>query len=179
MPGVTKEEPQLDLAIIGGGITGLSLAAGLLSRNIHVTIYERARQFREIGAGIGFTPNAERSMIALDPRVHTAFKKVATPNETDLFRWVDGYTRYSDERYEELLFEMDLGKRGFEGCHRAQFLDELVKLIPEKNVRLGKTLQRVTEKVDGEKLLLEFEDGSTAEADAGKSSTIQKLVSNS
>lgn len=51
------------VAIIGGGIAGLSLAKGLLEQvrenkaNIDVQIYEQAPKFGEIGAGVAFGPN--------------------------------------------------------------------------------------------------------------------------
>jgi len=86
-----SDESQFEVAIIGGGITGLALAIGLLQRNIKFMIYERARTFREIGAGIGFNPNAERAMMALNPALHTAFRKVAAQNDEDYFYYVDGY----------------------------------------------------------------------------------------
>ncbi|GLA89626.1 hypothetical protein AtubIFM56815_004113 [Aspergillus tubingensis] len=82
---------KFEVAIIGAGITGITLALGLLSRGIPVRVYERARDFHEIGAGIGFTPNAEWAMKVVDPRIHAAFKRVATPNASDWFQWVDAF----------------------------------------------------------------------------------------
>jgi salicylate hydroxylase len=166
-----KREGSLDLAIIGGGITGICLALGLLSRNIHVTVYERAVGFGEIGAGIGFTANAERAMMELDPRIHAAFKSVAVQNTTDWFQWMDGFSQTEDKPDEmktELLFKMYLGERGFEGCHRAQLLDELVKLMADGHVKFNKYLETIDDGCDGEKLRLKFYDGTTEEADAGE-----------
>ena len=171
MPGTVVQEQPLDIAIIGGGITGVTLALGLLCRGISFKIYERARSFREIGAGIGFTPNAERAMKALDPRIHAAFRSVATPNSEDWFQWVDGYNyNRSDPNdiNEDLIFKLYLGKRGFEGCRRSDFLEELVKLIPDENVKYQKNLDSMTDRGDGKKILLGFHDGTTEEADIGK-----------
>jgi len=42
-----KEAPSI--AIVGGGISGLVLAIGLVKRNISVQIYEQAKSFGEIG----------------------------------------------------------------------------------------------------------------------------------
>ena len=51
MPGTTF--PILRVAIVGGGPGGLSSAIAFSKLpNIEVTIYEQARELREIGAGI-------------------------------------------------------------------------------------------------------------------------------
>lgn len=51
MPSATS--PSLRIAIIGGGPGGLGAAIALSALpNVEVTIYEQARELREIGAGI-------------------------------------------------------------------------------------------------------------------------------
>lgn len=170
MGDAVAEEKAMEIAIIGGGIAGVTLALGLLSRNINVRVYERGRSLREIGAGIGFTPNAEWAMRVLDPRIQAAFKRVAAQNANDWFRWVNGYSQNSvdgNDAHDELIYKMYLGKRGFEGCHRADFLDELVKMMPEGKLEFEKNLDSIIDRGDSEKLLITFRDGSSAEADAG------------
>lgn len=165
------EEPRpSEVAIIGGGITGLTLALGLYRRNIPFHIYERAQTLREIGAGIGFTPNAERAMKALDPRIHEAFKSVAVQNASDWFQYVDGFSGVDGDKdtvEENLLFNMYLGERGFEGCHRAEFLKSLVERLPEGCITYGANLDTVVDEGDNERILLKFQDGTTAETDLG------------
>ena len=46
-------------AIIGAGIGGLALAALLSRRGAKVKVYEQAKQFQRIGAGIQMSPNAD------------------------------------------------------------------------------------------------------------------------
>ncbi|CAG8886459.1 unnamed protein product [Penicillium egyptiacum] len=116
---------NLDVAIIGGGIARMTLALGLLNRGIKPTIYERGRSFREIGAGIGFTPIAEWAMKVLDPKIHAAFKRVTVQNGTDWFLWMDG-----SQEDEALVHKIYLSERAFDGCSRADFLDELGKSLP-------------------------------------------------
>jgi 2-polyprenyl-6-methoxyphenol hydroxylase-like FAD-dependent oxidoreductase len=41
-----------DIAIIGGGIAGLSLALNLHQRGIACRVYERAPEVKELGVGI-------------------------------------------------------------------------------------------------------------------------------
>lgn len=123
-------EPHFEAAIVGGGIAGLTVAIGLLSKGIRVKVFERAEEFREIGAGIGLSPNAERAMLALDPLVHATFRKLATLNTEDWFQYVNGYDKSPDGDGEEPLFKVYLGTRGFEGCRRTDFLDGLSKMVP-------------------------------------------------
>lgn len=39
------------VAIVGGGIGGLTLAIGLIRQGVSITVYEAAHAFAEIGAG--------------------------------------------------------------------------------------------------------------------------------
>lgn len=50
----------LRIAIVGGGIGGLAAALALRARGQDVTVYEKAVEFAEIGAGVGVAPNALR-----------------------------------------------------------------------------------------------------------------------
>ncbi|OKL55503.1 Salicylate hydroxylase [Talaromyces atroroseus] len=162
------EVKPIEVAIIGGGITGLALALGLQRRSIPFHIYERASSLREIGAGIGFTPNAERAMLALDPRIHQSFKSVASQNASDWFQYVDGYGSVDGDKEtvdEASLFSLYLGERGFEGCHRAQFLKCLVDCLPEDCVTYGAQLETIVDPVGDERVVMKFHDGTTAEAD--------------
>ena len=168
-----NKEP-VDIAIVGGGIIGLALALGLLKRDINVKIYEQSRTFREIGAGVAFTANAIRCMHIVNPDIVDALRAVATSNgdaenPNDWLQWVDGYNQQSlDPHDEQILFKLYAGYRGFEGCHRAHFLDELVKRIPEGVVEFRKRLDTIDESASREQLQLRFYDGSSAKADAGQ-----------
>ncbi|GGK05984.1 monooxygenase [Lentibacillus kapialis] len=53
----------MKIAIIGGGIGGLALAAGLQKINIKAHVFEQAHSFKPLGAGLGIGSNA---MLALD-----------------------------------------------------------------------------------------------------------------
>ena len=55
----------MQVAIVGGGICGLSLALNLKARGIACTVYERAPQIRELGVGITALPHAMREFTAL------------------------------------------------------------------------------------------------------------------
>jgi len=53
----------LDVAIIGGGVGGLTLAVALQHNpHLRVNVYERATELKEIGAVIGLGPNGLRTL---------------------------------------------------------------------------------------------------------------------
>lgn len=176
MASSTSQSPErLSLAIIGGGIAGLTLTIALLTHcpSLPITLYESASAFGEIGAGVGFEPVMVRTMRLIDPRIAAAFEKCAQGNTvTDPPKWFT--VRVGDRRkivggdsvedgvvlekagkekrkvrLGEEVFSIPArgGPRG--GVHRAHFLDELVKLVPDGIARFRKKLVDVTEAQDG------------------------------
>lgn len=126
-----------NVAVVGGGIAGVLLTIALLKHcpHFHITLYESASAFGEIGAGVGFQPVMVRTMALIDPRIAVAFETCTRGNEeTDPPVWFT--VRVGDERKKgvavgEEIFQIPArsGPRG--GVHRAHFLAELIKLIPE------------------------------------------------
>jgi len=57
------------VGIIGAGPAGLATAIALKKQGIEVHIYERAKAFRPIGAGLTLSPNGLRSLAALAPDI--------------------------------------------------------------------------------------------------------------
>ena len=55
----------MDIAIVGGGIGGLTLALALHQRGIPCRVYESAPVVKELGVGITLLPHAMREMAAL------------------------------------------------------------------------------------------------------------------
>ncbi|EBA11308.1 FAD-dependent monooxygenase [Roseobacter sp. CCS2] len=54
-----------DIAIIGGGIGGLTAALAFARQDANVTVYEQAPALTEVGAGLQITPNGARALNAL------------------------------------------------------------------------------------------------------------------
>ena len=166
---------QLNVAIVGGGIVGCVTALGLLKRGVSVKIYEQARSFREIGAGIGFSTTPQTCMQLTDPNVLAALKAVSTEIKAHYYPFNDGYHTQSDDpndMRETELFRNNLGNSSFNACHRAHFLDELVKYIPEDVIDFQKRLDTYVIGGDDEEITLKFEDGTSATADAGEYSAV-------
>lgn len=158
---------DFDIAIVGGGIAGITLAIALHSRGVRIRLYERAAKFGEIGAGVSFTPNAVAAMKACHPGVFEAFNKVCTRNQWPskrhvFFDYVAGYEEGKDAQ-EEIQFTTS-NAQGQNAVHRAHFLDEMVKLVPAEICEFGKNLVDITSSPEGQ--VMHFADGSTARADA-------------
>ncbi|TVY90612.1 FAD-dependent monooxygenase [Lachnellula willkommii] len=177
MSNITSDYPRGGIAIVGGGIAGVTLALGLTARGIPCKIYEQGHGFAEIGAGIAFAPNAIRAMKACDANVYTAFKAVATHNTWEskcadlekgrqglVFDFLDGFHQDADGD-EKILFSL-YNDEGANSVHRAHFLEEMVKFVPKDLALFHKRVERV-EKTDGHgPVTLYFADGTSVKADA-------------
>ncbi|KAI6091461.1 mannitol 1-phosphate dehydrogenase [Hypoxylon rubiginosum] len=171
-----------DIAIVGGGISGLTLAISLYKQNVPVTVYESASKFGEIGAGVGFGPNAVRAMALISPEIVEGFKRCVTHGERkeDWFTvrvgdhrmaGPNGFLRQKENeglKVGDPIFEIHYTNNDLAGgVHRAHFLDELLKLIPASVSKLGKRLVDISTAVDGSQdAVLHFSDGTTAQHSA-------------
>src|SRR6266404_3238678 len=82
---------DIRVAIVGGGIGGLTAAVSLLQAGFDVQIYEQSRLLSEVGAGINIGPNASRLLIRLGLGEECA--KVAFRSQFfHQRRWQDGKT---------------------------------------------------------------------------------------
>jgi salicylate hydroxylase len=160
----TSHKPQY--AIIGGGISGLTLAIALHHRGLSVSIYEQAASFGEIGAGVGFTDNAIQAMRICHEGIVKAFQDICTYNQWPSKEnvWFDVYDAYREPPEHAFTIMSEIGQAG---VHRAHFLDELVKLLPEDKeiAHFGKRFADLKKGSDGQ-WQIKFEDGSSATADA-------------
>ncbi|KAL5375369.1 hypothetical protein DPSP01_011277 [Paraphaeosphaeria sporulosa] len=170
-----------NVAIVGGGISGLTLAIGLLQHNVPITIYEAAAHFGEIGAGVALGPNAVLAMKKISPAITAAFEKCSTANmapakANSWFTIRVGDERRADasgfvrpgKRVGDALYDVELNTdRGSGGVYRAHFLDELVKVVPDGVAKFGKKLKDMRTVEDGSgDVVLVFEDGTEARHDA-------------
>lgn len=165
------DKKPFEIAIVGGGITGVMFAIALYKRNIKATIYEKADELGEVGAGVSISRNAIKAMEHIDRSVLGAFNIVATRNKWVSkkgvwFDFMDGMSIEPADKLKPLFTMVDPGL-GQNAAHRARFLDELIKLLPKDAAQLGKKLVHIVDGRAGSgKTLMKFKDGSVAEADA-------------
>src|SRR5579862_8788633 len=77
-------QETLNVGIIGGGIGGVAAAVALHQAGIEATVYERAPELREAGAGLMLWPNATRVLKELGLLERIA--EVSGPNRNFLVR---------------------------------------------------------------------------------------------
>ena len=82
---------DISVAVIGGGIGGLSAAISLLKAGYDVQVYEQTPRLFEVGAGINISPNASRLLIRLGLGDELA-ASASVPRRFHQRRWQDGRT---------------------------------------------------------------------------------------
>ncbi|UZJ51977.1 hypothetical protein CBS101457_001297 [Exobasidium rhododendri] len=152
---------DFSVALVGGGIGGLSLAIGLHRANISVDIFEAAPAFAEIGAGVAFGSNASGALVKLG--LGDEFDHIATRLPSSVyFEW-----RKAGKDDEKLIATTNTKSRLNAYLHRAKFLEVMVKNVPKEISHFGKRLTKIEELPEGSahKLQLIFEDGTSHETD--------------
>jgi 5-methylphenazine-1-carboxylate 1-monooxygenase len=98
---------KLNVAIIGGGVAGLSLALNLQKRGVSCRVFEVAPEIKELGVGITLLPHATRELTELG--VIDAIRAVAIENVESCFF----------NRFGQLLYKEPRGK--FAGYSHPEF----------------------------------------------------------
>ena len=78
----------MKIALVGGGIGGLTSALALSQSSHEITVFERSAGIREIGAGVQISPNASRLLYSLG--LGEAYSEIAVhPHRVVFRRWED------------------------------------------------------------------------------------------
>jgi 6-hydroxynicotinate 3-monooxygenase len=147
------------VAIAGAGMGGLAAAAALRKQGLSVTVYEQARQFTRLGAGIQIGCNAMHVLRGLGLesllRAETFY-----PRSWNNRHWKTG----------EVLFDMLFGpsaesKYGapYLLAHRGDLHEALASIVPPECLRLDHRLTGVGQSEGG--VRLSFANGHTEQAD--------------
>ncbi|KAI1753358.1 hypothetical protein F4782DRAFT_91860 [Xylaria castorea] len=159
---------KIEVAIVGGGIAGLALAAGLIKQqHLNVQVYEGVAQYSDVGAGLALHLNAIKAMGLLGPEVRQAYfdkaLSMGEEHQETATEVILAYGRYTGQVVAEL------GRaKGRKTVSRADLLDGFRALIPPSHIGFGKRLRDIVElPASGghRRLRLNFEDGTSAWAD--------------
>jgi 2-polyprenyl-6-methoxyphenol hydroxylase-like FAD-dependent oxidoreductase len=143
-----------NIGIIGGGIGGIAAAVALHRIGFNVSVYERAEQLREVGAGMMLWPNATRVLRELGLLEQVMAR--SGRNTHFLVRKSTG----------KILMSIALGQFEVPAVcmRRADLLSILLGTFPNEYLHLGCELERFKQ-LDG-KVRLYFKDGQEVEHDA-------------
>src|ERR1700754_214471 len=150
----------LNVAIVGAGMGGLATAAALRKVGIDVTVYEQAKQFVRLGAGIQVGCNAMKVLrgLGLEPRMRSQSFYPRSWNNRD---WKTG----------EVKFDMIFGESAEQKfgapyllAHRGDLHAALASAVPDQCVRLNHKLAGLDKASDGVRLT--FANGTNVTADA-------------
>lgn len=165
----------MKVAVIGGGIGGLSAALQLLKQGIDIEVYEQAPRISEIGAGIQISPNASRLLhrLGLKPAMDAIGVRPLAVHQR---RWDDGRTlqRAPLGPDVETLFGAP-----YYHFHRAELANLLAGAVPAERLHVGHRLVGLEEK--GQGIVARFENGVSISADVlvgadGIHSSVRRLA---
>lgn len=99
-----------EIAVIGAGLGGLAVAVALRKLGFNVQVYEKAQDFRPVGAGFGLFPNGLNFLEAIEPGIVETIKKsgcevsktVVKNTQGEIIRTNPG-SRYKDKYGQPLI----------------------------------------------------------------------------
>lgn len=151
----TSDLTNLTIAIVGAGYAGAAAAKALSLLGANVTVYEQAPQIREVGAGIGLRPSSMARF--REWGIFDEIAKVSSPSD-----YFEILTAHADPIMKDAWPEHGDQKNTYL-IHRGDFIDTLVGVLPAGMVKLGHTLETVTD--HGDKATLTFAGGTSVDAD--------------
>ncbi|HJZ93539.1 MAG TPA: FAD-dependent monooxygenase [Gemmataceae bacterium] len=129
--------------VIGGGIGGLAAAIALRRAGLEVSVFERAPELREVGAGLTLWTNAVKALrqLGVGPGVESLAAPLAT---SEIYTW-NG----------KPIGTLDLGALSAQlgaptiGIHRADLQSALAAHLPSGVVHLGMTCEGYVQDAGG------------------------------
>ncbi len=151
----------MEIAIIGAGIGGLTLALALRQRGLRAKVFEQATTLTEIGAAVALSANATRELERLG--LLPAVEAVSTEPSELIFR--DGRTgaRIAAHAVEQGGRYRERFGGPYLGVHRADLQRVLSGAVGATGLHMGHRLASVTP--DGAGVQLAFDNGTVHGAD--------------
>ena len=148
------------IGIVGAGIGGLTRAALLQKNGFEVVVFEQAKQFARVGAGIQQSANSIKVLRELGLESHLRGLAFCPQNWNNR-EWDSG----------EVKYELPLGSH-FENkygapyllLHRGDLHSAILSKVKAESIVLQKKFTRYQS--FNQKVIVEFEDGTTEEVDA-------------
>ncbi|WP_438423281.1 FAD-dependent monooxygenase [Aquimarina macrocephali] len=153
------------IAIIGGGIGGLTMALTLKRNNQGFKLFEKSNEFKEVGAGIGIASNALKIFDKLNignelrEKGHLLKKTILATEKLKILKTVP----FPEEVY----------------CiHRASIIDVISNELDKNSYELNKEVESIENQ---ENVKIKFKDNTVSEFDTliasdGINSTVRKSV---
>jgi 2-polyprenyl-6-methoxyphenol hydroxylase-like FAD-dependent oxidoreductase len=141
------------IAIIGGGIGGLTAALAFHQSGFEFDVYEQAPALLDVGAAIAIWPNAMQVL----SRLNVAEKVLEKAGVMQEIRWLD-----QDGR---LINRVSIAEHRFPSValHRSDLQKILLQALPQSSVHLGHSFVSQTQQRD--KVIANFANGDSTEAD--------------
>ena len=154
-----KSLDSLRIGVLGAGIGGLAVAGALRRFGAEPVVFEQARAFARIGAGIQQSPNAlkvHRGLGLEDRLRQTSFRPATSLNR-------DAVTgAITNDHPLGAAIEQRYGAP-YLTLHRGDLHAALASLLPAETIRFGRKLSGIREHGGG--VDLAFEDGSESQVD--------------
>lgn len=172
---MSEHKHELEIAIVGAGIAGLTLAAALsLQSALKVRLYEASPSLREEGAAVGLYRNARQCLSQLSSDLRTALDRAGATEVKPATRFMMGTGEHRGEKICDV--NVDGGRVV---VHRTRLLKEIIKIVPENVIRYEMKINNIQEKHG--KVILSFENGAVEEVDClvgcdGLNSIVRKYV---
>lgn len=143
------------IAIIGGGIGGLTTAVALRHFGFDPKVYEQAPALLDVGAAIAIWPNAIRVL----QKLNLADKVIERAGEIKAIQWLD--------HNGHLINRVSLGdivvKSAAVALHRADLQEVLLDAVPQNSVYLGRSFIDYSQ--TGKQVTVHFANGNSIETD--------------
>jgi salicylate hydroxylase len=149
--------PNLNIAVVGGGIGGLFAANALIAHGLSVAVYEQAPALGEVGAGVYLTPNGVRQLqrVGLGPAVERYGSLVGPASR---------YLRDDGREIAAVQVADANGWNAVYGMHRADMIELLSANLPNDIIHCGHRAVGFAQ--DGGTARVTFANGATIAADA-------------
>ena len=144
---------MVQIAIIGGGIGGLTTALALQQSGFQAEVFEQAPELHDVGAAIAIWSNAMRVL----ERLQLAEKILEYGGIVEELRWMD--------QHGFLLNRVPISDRKTPAValHRSDLQRTLRQALPQSSIHLGHSIVDYSQR--GDKMIANFANGQSVEAD--------------